>query len=529
MERNQGRHTEPHLNFDVLRHVCNCLTRVSDALSFSLTCSALRKGALQRRLWISPVVLSSSESIGRFHTFIFGDAAALASCIYGLSFAAFYYDLEDEDARNRSEAATGYLVALLESATRLQSLHLQTAAGDRVLIAAAQVATLRELLVLSEGYDGGRLPRFLSTLQSPLRRLRIATIDPDDFRASFLHGSLTHLAPTLEVLELEDFPLDLSPSSIITPFTALRTLETKVISFVSCLDVLWWLFPHLDTLVVGHLDRRFTGDNYPAVREQSKEAQKTCAWPALDHTVCEADMAFMMALQCPIRRMDLTVSDGQSMRRLEETLRDNCPRQLRLSLRFDHGLRAVDALFPPEIGEKLTHLVIIANINVKTADTVGHHWHVSWTQFVDRLMGWTGHLCLTHLRIVFHYKIHQYPRATSSASCPENSVRETDLQLIAARLLDTVPTLQHVFLTHCGRMWAWAGSCTRLHSKWSASGAWCAAGADEDNNTCPPNPGLKRSPCVEISRPEGVMDREELQLTQREEDMIRSCSDSRSD
>ncbi|KAM5535283.1 hypothetical protein V8D89_011089 [Ganoderma adspersum] len=533
MEHNNGPHGQPCLNFDVLRHVCNFLTDVSDALTFSLTCSALRKGALQRRLWISPVVLSNSLSVDMFHSFISRDSAALAPYIYGLKLASFYYNVENEDVRLRAETAVRHIVALLESATRIQSLHLQIAAGDRVLTVVAKLATLRELIVLSGGYDGAKLHQFLSTLQSPLRRLRIEAAEPDDFHASFLHGSLAHLAPTLEVLELEDFPLDLSSSSVTTPFTAMRTLKTKAISFASRLDVLWWLFPGLDTLIVDHLAKRFVEDNYQAARERNREAQKTCSWSSLDHVVCEADTVYLMALECPIRRMDVTVSEGRPLLRLTETLRHTCPKQLRLSLSFDYGLRAVDELFPSdlfpsELGEKLMHLVVFADINVQTVDT-RRHANLSWIQFMDRLAGSMDHLRLTHLRVVFHYKIHHV--ATYSNAAPldlgpgaVDTPREADLQLIAARLFDAMPTLQHVFLTHCGRTWVWAGSYTQLHSKWSASGAWRAAGVDE-------NIRLKRSLGMDsISRAEtkAVMDREELQLSQREEDMIRPCSDSMS-
>ncbi|KAM5539857.1 hypothetical protein V8D89_006360 [Ganoderma adspersum] len=523
MEQNQGCYGQPRLNFDVLRHVCNFITDVSDALSLSLTCSALRKGALQRRLWISPVVLSNSLSVDMFHRFIFRDVAALAPYIYGLNLASFYI-VETEDAAVRR------IVALLESATRIQSLHLLTAAGDRVLAAAAKLATLRELIVVSGGYDGARLHQFLSTFQSPLRRLRIEVAEPDDFDASFLHGSLAHLAPTLELLELENFPLNLSPSSVTTPFTAMRTLKTKAISFVSHLDVLWWLFPSLDTLVVDYLDKRFAGDDFTAARERNKDAQKACTWSRLDHVVCEADTVYLMALECPIRRMDVTVSAGRPLLRLTETLRHTCPRQLRISLSFDHGLHVVEELFSSEMGENLTHLVVFADINVQTTDT-GRHRDLSLIEFMDSVMGSMHHLHLTHLRIVFHYKIHHlainHKSTSTSVASGEGAVdtpREADLQLVAARLFDAMPTLQHVFLTHCGRRWIWTGSYTQLHSKWSSSGAWRAAGAAE-------NISLKRSLCLgSISGAEAkaVLDLEELQLSQREEDMIRPYNDSMS-
>ena len=132
------------------------------------------------------------------------------------------------------------------------------------------------------------------------------------------------------------------------------------------------------------------------------------------------------------------------------------------------------------------------------------------------MLGSMNHLRLTHLRIVFHYKTHHIslnPKAISPDESPEISVRQTDLHPVAARLFDAMPTLQHVFLTHCGRTWVWAGSSTQLRNTWSASGAWrsATAGADEGR-------GSSYS-CVEIggAEAEAVMDREELQLSQREE------------
>ena len=134
------------------------------------------------------------------------------------------------------------------------------------------------------------------------------------------------------------------------------------------------------------------------------------------------------------------------------------------------------------------------------------------------MLGSMNHLRLTHLRIVFHYKTHHIslnPKAISPDESPEISVRQTDLHPVAARLFDAMPTLQHVFLTHCGRTWVWAGSSTQLRNTWSASAAWrsATAGADEGSGS-----GSSYS-CVEIggAEAEAVMDREELQLSRREE------------
>ena len=124
-----------------------------------------------------------------------------------------------------------------------------------------------------------------------------------------------------------------------------------------------------------------------------------------------------------------------------------------------------------------------------------------------------AHLRLTHLRIVCYHKVYSTrtdpwarPRDARAANADNLNAHETDLQRVAARLFAAVPTLQHVFLTQCGRMWLWVGSFTQLHSKWSMSGAW----RNED---------ARLRSCTELggAEAEALMDREELQLSQREE------------
>ena len=142
------------------------------------------------------------------------------------------------------------------------------------------------------------------------------------------------------------------------------------------------------------------------------------------------------------------------------------------------------------------------------------------------------HLRLTHFRLVFHYKVYcivldpEDPCFNIAALHDDegpteiDTPRETDLLPAAARLFDAIPTLQHVFLTTCGRTWVWVESYMRLRDKWCCSKGWRAAGDDKDLHD---SPGPKRSSCVEISgaEAEAVMDREGLRLSQREEVSLR--------
>ncbi|KAI1783160.1 hypothetical protein LXA43DRAFT_357610 [Ganoderma leucocontextum] len=328
-------HGQPRLDFDVLHSVCNCLTKVSDVLSFALTCSTLRKSALQRYLMMSPVVLSDANSVDRFYSFIFADAAARAPFIYGLELARFCSDAKDG---SRFQVSSDRLVAILEVAIHLEYLHLSTTIGDPVFTAAAKVTSIRELIVHADDSLSSReaVHKFLTTLRSPLQRLRIEDYGDTGVSASFLHQYLAHFASTLEILELDNFYLDLFPSALTTPFAATRSLKIESVCYFGPLsipvEVLLRLFPNLDHTLELHLDAldtRVLDENSPALRERSKEVQKSVTWSGFDHVICDAKTAFSMALQCPIRRMDIKCINTwvpPVKRDLMETLRHNSPR-----------------------------------------------------------------------------------------------------------------------------------------------------------------------------------------------------------
>ena len=291
--------TQPLLNFDVLHLICNNLTKVSDVLSFALTCSALRKGALQRRLSMSPVALSSPDSVERFHRFIFADPTSRAPHLYGLSISPEFYYAEHEDP-----SCTEHLAAILEAATRLEYLYVPTSIILSVCTTIAKMTTIRELDVFSDSgaliqHEPEALNSLLAALRSPLEHLSITDHKMGNMSAGFLQDHLFHLAPTLESLILGDseFDFNISPSLVTTPFTALRSLEISAIYQIEFyrMDVLLRLFPNLDDSLIL---KCFTPLVHQPLflREQSKAAQKDYTWPGLDRVTLSATLAFMPAL-----------------------------------------------------------------------------------------------------------------------------------------------------------------------------------------------------------------------------------------
>ncbi len=381
------------LNFDVLRLICNDLTEVSDVLSFALTCSTLRKGALQRRLRMSPVVLRHPESIEALHRFIFADTTSRAPYLYGLVLSP-----DSDYAPKDDPRFIIYLVAILEAATHLEYLYFPTKLGHPVCTAVTKMTSLRELVIYSDsGSFTQRKPEALSSLitalRSPLQYLTIADHEMHQISASFLHNNLRHFAPTLQSLILEDFDFNISPSSVTTPFTAMRSLTLHCIcqSDFYQLDVLLRLFPNLnDTLSLkGFMS---TIDQYPTLRGQSQGAQRDYTWPGLDRVVYSARLAFLLALQCPIRCMDIDApAHLHETPYLTEALRDSCPRQLLLPIIFPghDDLQDLHGLFPPEATDKLTHLVMFAQImiDLRRPPTGDECKCFSWAQFMVRRNG----------------------------------------------------------------------------------------------------------------------------------------------
>ena len=217
-------HEQPCLNLDILLLVCNYIPDVSDVLSFALICSALTEDSFRRRLRMSPVDLSNGNSLDQFHAFIFSSQLSRAPCIYGLKLPCPH----DDPQVMVKPGFFDRLAAILEAAVHIQYLNFPTSIINPVFDAVAKAATLRELWVFTDVYEQHLRTR-LATFQSPLRCLHVdgSEFVGDTISASYLHDHLSHLVPTREFLDLDEFPIRIPPSSITTQFTAVRSLKVK--------------------------------------------------------------------------------------------------------------------------------------------------------------------------------------------------------------------------------------------------------------------------------------------------------------
>ncbi|KAM5538308.1 hypothetical protein V8D89_007910 [Ganoderma adspersum] len=423
---------EPRLNFDILHLVCNSLPDVTDVLSFAFTCSALTESAFKRRLRMSPVNLLKIESVDQFHTFIFSNQAARAPFIYGLRLPRpRLYDSQIQD-KSRLQITKNRLIALLEAAVHVQYIYLPTSTPEPLFDAVVKLTTVREL---------------------------------------------RHFAPTLKILDLDDFPLNIPPSSITTPFLEVRSIKLKYTcsSILEPLHVLVRLFPRLDNelVIVPHPSNVYQGH---------------------------------------ITSLD----DGS-------------------------GFDLLDGLFPLEAVANLTHLTLFIYVLIlyrRGARRKAKNIH--WSRFVttqliacfltfqDKLIGSIKHLRITYLRIVFHYTVRQPARKPPSDEELKISCG-IDARPAAAQFVKAIPTLRYLFLTTYGH----TQIVTRTHGGldcqrqkldlWLSSDAWQVM--PDTEATHPLN--MELCSCVELSpeAAERIMDREELLGSPYEENKMRKWGD----
>ena len=389
---NQYLRGTPRLNFDILHQICNHLSDVSDVLSFALTCSVLTKPAFIRRLRMSPINLSNDKSVDRFHRFIFADKAARVRYIYGLKLPdPHLYRFGTRNAR--FQETNDRLVAILRAAAHLEYPYIPTTTlFDPVLAAAAaRVTSIYDLHVACDG-DFESLLRILGTFRSPLRSLRInkgARANGEKTSMKLLHNHLAKFAPSLEVLELPDVNFDISPSLITTQFTAMRSVKIRFVHKFkhSMVETLLLLFPNLDnTLDLGSLTYSVVSTmDHRDMRRRSKEAQKTRAWSGLRRVACDAELAFLVSLVCPIRSLDIKTSEFHNRRLISPILHHKCPQRLQLSLLSRHGdpWNDLDSLFPREGVDPLTHLVLFADFDIPT-ELPSTSEPLPWTHFQVR-------------------------------------------------------------------------------------------------------------------------------------------------
>ncbi|PIL31102.1 hypothetical protein GSI_05798 [Ganoderma sinense ZZ0214-1] len=493
---------------------------------------------------MAPVDLWKGDLVNSFHTFIFSNEQSRAPCIYGLKIQTSYYDFPYTDTGD-FPIISDRLVAILEAAPHIQYLDFRTSVSDFVFNAIVKLTAVRELRIFPD------VPAFheqlhvgLTTFRSPLRSLRITGIEPTGgtIPASFLLNCLSHLAPTLEFLDLDDFPVDVPPSSVTTQFSAVRSLKlhTAFHPDHDLLGVLVRLFPNLDDTLELSLPMYMGEDSVHAFRDRCEESQRQQCWPGLDRLVCNAGNAYLLALRCPIRRMDIEVRFPGATSYLAKALRHNCPRHLHVRITSYDGFGALDGLFPPDgSADKLTHLVVFADIAIRHGRrSSGRNRlddHVHFDRCVKRLLRSLKHLRLTQLRVVFRFTIfHQVRKAMPDADSVAHIGDRVDLRLTADRFVDAMPTLQCLFLTSCGQAHSILPKKRgpefndEIPTKWFTSKAWSVGyDHDKDFHLSESDSDVGLGSCVELSMEaaERIMDREELQLSPDEKYEVRLCVD----
>ncbi|PIL31126.1 hypothetical protein GSI_05822 [Ganoderma sinense ZZ0214-1] len=482
---------------------------------------------------MSPVCLWNDELVNSFYRFIFADKASRAPYLYGLELPdPFLYDVRGP----LFSTVNDRLAAILREAVHLEYLCFPSSVEvDPVLTSAANATTLRELHVAFVSHMEPSW-KLLSSFQSPLLSLYVEEDDGayDQCFASVLTNDLANFAPTLEILDLYKLVLDMSPDSVTTQFAAVRTLKIRTISDFDGLGLLLRLFPNLDNTLTLSEVMNTTDRSHSTLRERSKEAQRTHSWPRLDRVVCDAQSAFLLAVQCPIRRMDITVPRFHGKRYLASTLRDNYPRFLYIRISFNDSLADLDDLFPcTEGAETLTHLVMVADFEIRYMQKgkkgkKGKRQTVSWKQFRDKLVDSMKHLHLTHLRLVLYYTVIKPTQDSVAKRDSVNTAGDADLYPVALRFSDAMPSLQYIFVTTCGHMHdilpgnpQQASPPRTLLNKWHTSKAWRAVREPlpEDRQNGSNADSTSRAPCMELSwvAAERVIAQEELELSPNEE------------
>nr|VWO95300.1 Adenylate cyclase [Ganoderma boninense] len=232
--------------------------------------------------------------------------------------------------------------------------------------------------------------------------------------------------------------------------------------------------------------------------------------------------------------MDIAVDFQDAGTRLFETLRHHCPPQLYVHISLYNDFRALDRMFPLEAADKLTYLMVFADIEI-------HHTRRSSrrncdnthsNRFVNRLLSAISHLRLTHLRVVTNFAIY---RPVRTAVLETDSVGhiglgdKMDFEVTKTRFVGAVPTLQYLFLTTFGRAHAIPSKKISSESKifterWLTSKAWRVLHVNDENLDLWDSE-VGSGSCVELSREaaERIIDRENLQLSSDEEVGHRFC------
>ncbi|PIL28065.1 hypothetical protein GSI_09818 [Ganoderma sinense ZZ0214-1] len=410
------------------------------------------------------------------------------------------------------------LVDILTSCFNLEriTISMESDPPPRILEAfRTPLQSLRLLLVYGWSEEASAL---LLGICAPLRVISLQS-EPGDWVGKVpwspvpLERVLSHLSPTLEELELDEFTVDPArmqprpapPITGLVQYPAVHSLTVGCIVGRPLLDRLHHLFPALcGTLAFralngSALDLR----DYTSTRAANKLAQEddwarshrlAPTWKKLDRLVCDPVTFYLLALRCPIRLVMVRYVSADTRGYVMEALRENPVPRLKLSLLLKYGLGILDGLLPPELAGTLTHLTIVLEYanDILPASHAGPNTlaRIRWADLLDRTISILKPLHrLTHLRLAVQSDVcdglAHWPAERSEAFVRAVRADAFDFAGAGSALVSALPSLQYLFLatdgTVSGQVVLLDDSAEDVHEEWHASRGWRVADSQSES------------------------------------------------
>ncbi|PIL27923.1 hypothetical protein GSI_09958 [Ganoderma sinense ZZ0214-1] len=314
----------PRLDLDVLQAICSSIAGVHDLLSVAQTCSLMWRIATREVLRTHTIHLTSSKAIRSFHMFILNHKATHAHHVRSLAISgsSTWYT---GPPLCFDDAAADFLMDILDCTVKLDSLHLSLTSQSlrvdpaRIAVVFAGLSSLTSLSLKDPGQRWAHYALDALPVQAPLRTLTVhaerklviqPVLEPGPYFRTFLRFSISS---TLTSLRLDQAPIyDDSSFPHLPQFHSVRSLAiTEPLERAPRLAALLHLFPSLDgTLYLRQsfrtgmqlfIDPSASDD----AREQNRRAQDVFRWAGLDRLDCNAEIAGVLALQCPVRHLTI--------------------------------------------------------------------------------------------------------------------------------------------------------------------------------------------------------------------------------